>query len=673
MSEEPLNHLWPTRLPGGYVGVDVFFVISGYLITAHLLKEVVMTGGIRLGAFYARRIRRLLPAALLVLAASATLVFVYLPYTRWERNGTEIAASAGYVENWWLAHLSVNYSALNDSASVAQHYWSLSVEEQFYLVWPLLIVAALTIFSSRIGGTAARRGTVVGLLAVVFASSLAASIVFTQFEPSQAYFVTFTRGWEFAVGGILAAMGGARLRMPQPVANIMAVAGIVGILFSLLAFGPETPFPGVAALVPVLGTAAIIAAGTREGGLAHSWVTGNAFTQWLGGVSYSLYLWHWPIIVIAPFVLGTELTGLSRIGLLAIALVLAWLTKALVEDPARNWVFWRSSTLRSIVLMVVGVLAVLACAGGLLIGSALRSTADRPDAPLATGSCDGPHALSNAADCPSVFDLADSPYMGKRNEYFFYPPQCGPTQPDPHGGDVVPIIVCDFSNESGPKSNVWVVGDSHAQQWQGAVFELARREGWIVTLAYRGHCPPADVAYIGFRTVLSAGEVSGCREWSRAVTGAVEEARPEMVFTGMAARQYLVDDGSGRSAAEQMIDGMTSDWAAWSSVGSRVIAMADPPFNGEVRDPDCVILNTQDPVACARPRSEAQPADPVVSAVSRMGDERVSLVDLTDHFCDVDTCYAVVGGVPVYYDADHLNLVYVRMLADDIAGAVGIR
>ena len=152
-----LNHLWPVRLPGGYVGVDVFFVISGFLITGHLVGEMRRTGGVRLGAFYARRIRRLLPAALLVLAVSLVLMVVLLPYPRWERGAWEVAASAGYVENWFLASMSVNYSALNDAASVVQHYWSLSVEEQFYIVWPLLLLAALAV-ARRTGGPTTRRG-----------------------------------------------------------------------------------------------------------------------------------------------------------------------------------------------------------------------------------------------------------------------------------------------------------------------------------------------------------------------------------------------------------------------------------------------------------------------------------------------------------------------------------
>ncbi|WP_191905651.1 acyltransferase family protein [Microbacterium caowuchunii] len=661
-----VNHLWPTRLPGGYVGVDVFFVISGFLITSHLFGEVARTGRVRLGAFYARRIRRLLPAALLVLSASAVLVALFLPYPRWERNAMEIAASAAYVENWFLASMSVNYSALNDSASVAQHYWSLSVEEQFYLIWPVLMLAAVFLGARFSRASSARRRVLVALV-IVGVLSFASSLLFTDASPNQAYFVTFTRAWEFAAGALVA-LTTHRLVLSRGWANATTALGSAAILVVLFAFDDQTPFPGAAALVPVIATAAIIAAG-RTDRLWHTPLTASAPVQWLGGVSYSLYLWHWPLIVIAPFVVMAEASTAMKIGILVVSLLLAWGTKTLVEDPGQRWRMWSMSVRRAVGGMIAGIAIVAVAAGGLWAGSSAQASADSLAAPLPTGSCVGPDAMLDPATCGDRFGPAESVVMTRKNEYFATPPECGPHLDILAYGDKRTTVECDFSGGAVDATEVWLVGDSHAQQWQGAILDIARENGWKLTTSYYGGCPAADVAFRGFRTEWGQADIDGCIRWSRDLSDAIVAAGPALVFTSMAARHHLVDDGSGRSHADQMADGLVADWTRWTESGTEVVVIADSPFNGEVRDPDCVLLHAADPVACAVPRSEAQPADPLVLAVGRADDPRIRSVDLTDRFCDGELCYAVIGGVPVYYDADHLNLQYVRMLAPAIGEA----
>ena len=661
-----LNHLWPGWVGGGYVGVDVFFVISGFLITSHLFREVANTGRVRLGAFYARRIRRLLPAALLVLLVSVLLVVLFLPYPRWDRNALEIAASAGYVENWFLAAISVDYSAFNDNASVAQHYWSLSVEEQFYLVWPVLMLGA-----AALGARTARKGAlrpVAIALAAIGVLSFASSIVFTALSPQPAYFVTFSRVWEFAIGGMLALFG-SRLRMSRLTGDLVSAVGLALIVFAIIAYGSKTPFPGVAAVVPVVGAAAIIAAGTSQPRLWHSRLTGSRPVQWLGNVSYSLYLWHWPLIVIAPFALRTELSVVHRFGILAVALLLAWATKRLAEDGGQRWRWWSTSVSRSLLGMGAGMLVVMLAAGGLLLGYQSRAAADSPTATLPADSCSGPRALENVDACPDVFGPADSVVMTAKNEYFYTPPECGTFLDMLSYGDKHTTLRCDFGDGE-PTAQVWLVGDSHAQQWQGAIFDLARERGWEVTTSYLGGCPAAEVAFTGFRTDWGPDDVAVCRHWARDLSDAIVDAEPDLVFTAMAARLQLVDDGTGRTAEDQIADGLVRNWERWAKAGAQVVALQDPPFNVEVRDPDCVVLNRHDPVVCARPRAQAQPPDPIALAGARADDLAIHALDLTDRFCDAARCYAVVGGIPVYYDADHLNLEYARMLAPAIAEAL---
>lgn len=654
-----LDHLWPTIFTGGYVGVDVFFVISGFLITSHLFGELARAGRIRLGAFYARRVRRLLPAALLVLVVSAGLVFLFLPYPRWERNAIEIAASAGYVENWVLAAFSVNYSALNDSATVAQHYWSLSVEEQFYLLWPLIMIGA-SLLAVRAGRRSGRRPIVYALTGIAVLS-FAASVLFTAAAPSQAYFVTFTRAWEFAIGGLIALLA-HRIRLRRVWAQLLSALGIVMIVAAVALFGPSTAFPGAAALLPVIGTALIIAAGTPALRLWHTPMSASRPVQWLGAVSYSLYLWHWPLIVAAPFVLRAEVRTPAKIGILVVALILAWLTKRLVEDPGQRLTVWKSSVRRTMTSMLVGMVAVALLASSLFWGFAARAAADSPTLPVPTGSCVGPNSMADASRCHDRFGPAESVVMTAKNEYFYTPPECGPLLDLLSYGDKRTTTRCDFAHGT-PSARVWLVGDSHAQQWQGAVFALARERGWEVTTSYYGGCPAADVAFVGFRSPWGAPDYQQCRRWSHDVAGEIMKERPDLVVTSMAAREQLADDGSGRSNQDQFVRGLTSYWARWADAGTKVLAIADPPLNGAVRSPDCVLLNPGDPVQCARPRDQAQPPDPIPMAVAALDRPDVRAFDPTSSFCDQSRCYAVVGGVVVYYDADHLNLQYVRMLA----------
>ncbi|WP_295104840.1 acyltransferase family protein [uncultured Microbacterium sp.] len=669
-----LNHLWPMRLPGGYVGVDVFFVISGFLITGHLVGEMTRTGGVRLGAFYARRIRRLLPAALLVLAVSLVLLVLFLPYPRWQRGAWEVAASAGYVENWFLASMSVNYSALNDAASVVQHYWSLSVEEQFYIVWPVLLVAALAV-SRRTGRPDTRRGVrartataLIAVVALVGVASFVASVVYTTMAPPQAYFATFTRGWEFAIGGAVALLG-SRIPLGRAAADIVSLLGFGLIVVAAFAYDHATSFPGYAALLPVLGTAAVILAGNSHAALWHAKVTALRPVQWIGGISYSLYLWHWPLIVVAPFVIGGEASTLSKIAVLAISLVLAVLTKRFVEDAGQTWGYWRGSSRRAFGLMVTGMLVIAALVAAVLAAYAARVEADSPPDDLAASTCEGPSALAPGAECDDPFGAADYSVMTKKNEYFYTPAECGEFLPILTYGDLKTTHECDFSRGEEDPTRVWLIGDSHAQQWQGAVFDIAEEHGWIVDTSFYGGCPAADVEFIGFRSAWGAADVERCREWSSDLADTVAEEDPDLVITAMASRLQLVDDGSDRPQVDQMSDGLLDYWTRWSEEGIKVLALADPPFNAEVRSPDCVLHNAEDPKSCARPRAEAHPVDPVVVAGAQAASPSISVLDLTDRFCDATSCYAVVGGIPVYYDADHLNLEYARLLGTEIDAA----
>ncbi len=327
-----LFHLWPHRFTGGYVGVDVFFVISGYLITSHLLREVDATGRLDLTAFYARRARRLLPASLAVLLACLVAALFLLPVELRAVNAKEILASAFYVQNLYLATKAVTYSASNDVASSVQHFWSLSAEEQFYLLWPSLIIGSLFVARRwlRRHTTRAVGATLVTLTLLSFVFS----VWFTSTNQSAAYFVTPTRAWEFGLGALVV-LGQRRWSVSDRGRLVLRWAGVAGIAVSGLTFTEATAFPGYAAALPCLATVAVIVAGDTGARDPLSALVRARVTQWLGNVSYSVYLVHWPLIVFTPYILGTVLSWPTKVGVIGVTLVLAHLSKRYVEDATR--------------------------------------------------------------------------------------------------------------------------------------------------------------------------------------------------------------------------------------------------------------------------------------------------------------------------------------------------
>ena len=653
-----LTHLWPNRLTGGYVGVDVFFVISGFLITSHLAKEILGTSTLSFARFYARRIKRLLPAAFIVLAAGTVAVAIWVPYSEWQPTAREVMASAFYVENWSLAGQSIDYSAINNQATIAQHYWSLSVEEQFYFLWPLALFGLYRL-GARLG---ARRMTLLAGISVLGVASLVYSIIFTAGNPNPAYFVTPVRVWEFAAGGILA-IAAAKVSLPRMLADVLAVLGWLAIGASALYFSPQTEFPGWAALLPVLGTTVVIASGTGRTRVPFHPIVAWKPVQFVGDVSYSIYLWHWPMIVVAPYILLAPLNSWAKIGIIAICVPLAWLTKVLVEDRGKFWKILGVRPRATFLSMGTGLAVLAVLAGGITWGGSLQeSRAEAVQAQQMGRPCLGPAALPADQGCTNALGPAAITVMGPGNRYYTSAPECA-TDPHRNGPGVHAVAVCDYSGGKKGATTVWLTGDSHAEQWKPALLLLAKKNHWKLTYSLLGGCPVADVSFAGYRGKGDPAGNAACLTGARSIADMIAADKPDKVFYSIFARKETVDDGSGRSQEAQYDAGLPKFWGRWGDAGSTVYVMADPPLNGFVRDPQCVVLNPAQPLNCAVPRATAQPSDPLVSAARLMKSPRVQLIDMTDHFCDASRCYAVIGNVAVYYDEDHLNAEFSKLMA----------
>jgi len=620
-----LFHIWPNIVPGGYVGVDVFFVISGYLITGLLVREAEASGRISLVGFYDRRIRRLLPAATLVLISIALCIGL-LPQARWEDTAYELIASALYVENWRLAWLAVDYLGSENVPSPVQHYWSLSIEEQFYVVWPLIMMVVLGALRPK-----DFRQSLLFLLIIVLLGSLLASIILTGRNPQAAYFVTQTRVWELALGGGLAII--ALPRLSEPLREIMRLLGLGAILVASFAFTKETPFPGYAALLPTLGCALVIIAGKSEGRWSSFKVLAIGPAQYLGDISYSIYLWHWPLTVFSlAFIEATSHSLTTGFLVFAATILLADITKRFVEDPFRN----RQTTIRtyasgaaSIAVSVLAALLVL-----LVVDSRAPSTAASPAPDLYPGA----RVLTEGALAPQVTDPIPAIAQIRRDIPEAYREGCHLQIED------VELNPCRFGPPNA-KFRVLLAGDSHAANWIPAMEQLALTRGWSLETHTKSGCP-----LLVEPTLLRGGPYEACLAWSKLLLDHIAGTKPDVVITAQSAAVRMFD--KDKTVEETLV----RTWREILDKDVKVIAIADTPRHA-VNPAECI---EKDP-ACASPREAVMRDDPTLAA-QRL-EPRVSLIDMNDAICTPTSCPMILGNVVVWRDEHHLTATYSRSLA----------
>lgn len=632
-----IYHLAPDLVPGGYVGVDVFFVISGFLITSLLYREAGKHGRISIARFYVRRVRRLLPASTVVLLVTGAVALVFLPVTRLSDAAWQLIASAAYVENLYLAQQAVDYLAADSPPSPAQHFWSLSVEEQFYLVWPLLFM----LWAWAVRRWRATAKLLVGALAALLVVSLAHSVVSTSQDPAAAYFLPTTRAWELAAGGLVAVVLAHRTLSPAARAPLVW-AGLAAIGVSALAYDDATAFPGWTALLPVLGSAAVITAGHTRTPL------NSAPAQFFGGISYSLYLWHWPLIVFTLTWTGSASLGvLEVVAVAAAAVLLAWLTKVGVEDPARERGLIPG--IRSAgTVAVAGIVAVSAV--GLASLARVQQFSSVPFDPRVhvgpTALLDG--SASNGAELypPLVEAQEDDPQL--------YADKCQGQRED-----IDPRTDCVYGDHEGGRTVV-VVGDSHAAQWVPALDQVGAERGWRVVSLTKSAC-----AFTATPVQWSDGSAyEECRLWNEAVVEELSELAPDVVFSSASAD--VAPQEPGEDATRTLADGLAAQWGKAAQHTDRLVAVRDTP----VTDRDvfrCLEEHGEDLSECSVPRDAAfQEEDPQVQAARAMED-RVHLLDMSDLFCGQERCEAVIGNVVVYRDYHHMTASYAKMLSEELA------
>jgi peptidoglycan/LPS O-acetylase OafA/YrhL len=656
-----LFHLWPLRLPGGYVGVDVFFVVSGFLITAHLLRERSASGRISLSRFWARRVRRLLPASLLVLAATAVGVWAFVPESRWAQFGGELIASVLYVENWALAAQSVDYMALSNVKSPVQHFWSLGVEEQFYLLWPLLIIVAFVIATRW---RAAARTAVPWVLGTVVVASLALSVVQTAVDPSVAYFSTFTRGWEFGLGALLAVLL-RRIAAPIPerFAPLVSWLGFAAIAVSMFVYTAATPFPSFTALLPVAGTLAVIAAGTPVLRGSPAPLFRLRPVRFVGDVSYGAYLWHWPIIVLFPYAFGAQIGTLVAVSVLVVSLVLGWASKRFVEDPIRTArIVVQSRT----VWTFAGAAATMALV--IAISAPLATHVIAPPVQPAAAAAPGCYAAAAMAD-PDCAPVEQIPLTASLASFSIdLPPQdirdC--ERSTTAGG----AQRCDFGPTPANGAHVALIGDSHGTRIAEALREAVTANGGTLTTYLVSGCAMMSRELTGSAWGFEQTYAEQCRDVTADVHDAVaDDPDIDTVVLTNRTRLYVSDDAAVHPLTT---DEVANSIQALQAAGKRVVVLRDPPEmsavppQGGQSAADCLAAAPQ-PSACSLPVGQAHFSDPMVAAAEATGAE---VIDLDDAFCDATRCMSRIGGVVVYTDDNHLTRSFALSLEGRIAQAL---
>ena len=628
-------------------GIDVFLTITGFLITGSLLRRVVAGGGrLDVKAHYGRLAQRLLPPLLVVCSAVAVAASILLPSTHWLQTARELTASVLYFENWELIASQLSYDAAGPATSPLQHIWSLSIQGQFHLIWPFVVLGAVAL-APRLRR---RPGVVLGvILALIVVASFGYAVYATGQDQQVAYFNTATRLWQPALGG-LAALVLPTLRFSRRTRIALGWSGLLLIGSCGLVLDGAALFPGPAALWPVLGLVFVLAGGATGSSLGADRLLGSRPLHFVGDISYALYLWHWPVLIF--YLVAAEQDRVGPAGaavILTISVALAWLTRRLVEDRAGPSPDRRLDRRRVRAVLAASVAVVLAfgAANAVLTirrNQAVAELANAPDpahpgaAALVAGQpLPAPGTLLNPATVvPSLEAIGqDQPQIYRE----------GCIQNGQEGAEHSAVRVCEDDDVAAPRATVVMSGGSHVMQWWPALEVIAAENEWELLVIDKSGC----------RLTADRDESGGmehyesCYQWNELAFDVIVDRHPDYVFTL----------GSTTKTLEELVyDGMVDVWADLGRRGIGVLAIRDTTrFRGLV--PDCLATEGFAPIECGQPRTE------VLSRSFPLTDDapdNVRFVDMTPYVCTDRVCPAIIGGVIVYRDSSHISTTYMRTL-----------
>ena len=584
--------------PGGFIGVDIFYVISGYLITGIIVKEITLNNTFNYRTFFLRRAKRLLPASISVLILTAVAAWFFLPQTVRSSLGKDILAASLYVSNYLFAWWQNDYQNLDATPSPVIHYWSLAVEEQFYLVWPLIIFSLWKIGRQRL--------VFRGVLVITIFSFLF-SLYLTEAAPIWAFYSLPTRAWELGVGALILFIPERIIEKRSISRSLLVWLSTITLFYGVIRFSDKTPFPGTAALYPVLATALLIAF-IRSWPPIHNDFSKFKFVQWLGEISYPFYLWHWPILVIPSTRFGRPLALWERLLLIALTALAADLTHRFIEKPFSKKVLTNRQTAR---------FALAATLSGVVVAGAILLSA-KDEISLPNG---GSISLAQVMLKPKIYeDECHANYGDKVS------PEC-------------------LYGDTNSKRNIVLYGDSHAAQWFPALEKIAAEEGFALTSLTKSACPAVEVN----RIESGAFKNSDCNAWRQYAIDRIKKLKPDAVI--MSSFQHFEYPKSFSSRDTWWFEGQRSLYRNLVNSSPKLIYISDTPK--PVRDiPSCLTT------------AKSDECDGSVRSDPRVTGGFITL-DPTPWLCAAN-CRAIVDNIVAYRDASHISTPMSIALSDNL-------
>ena len=644
-----LFHAEITGFQGGFIGVDIFFVLSGFLITKNLLDEEIRTGTISISSFYAKRLRRLLPASVLVLITTLILGYFYLPPVLIPDLTRDVSAATLYISNFSFAARATDYFAANATPSPVLHFWSLSLEEQFYIFWPITV---LLLSRTRFLARAAVR---IFSLVTIFASLLFAVWLLPRSEP-WAFFSLPTRAWQLALGALVATLVVRLEKLNFIIAWTLSLIGLGAVVSSGLFIRSAANFPGWISLLPTVGAALVIAGGVQPR-RTFSWNLLNLPPlQYIGKISYSLYLWHWPLFVIPMISLGHALSLSNKVILIAITFALSILTEKFVEAKFRFGFLKTRKPMLTFFTSVLAMLVLISTSVGVkaeILHSKSHSGSSKPITLALPTSATRPKTM----DSKVPEDLIPSLFQAKNDHPVIYSDHCNVQV------NQLPTGASCIYGETTSATTVALFGDSHAMAWFPAINEISIKNHWKLYSQTMSACGPPDLRQWNNSAAIV---MDNCPIWREAAIKRIIKAKPLFVLmTGTRAFAAVHDDGSVAQASENAgmwEPAMKRTLDKFKKAGIKVIMVSDVPYaNG---DPVvCLSAHPDNSLACANPVSVAIDSSWLNLERKVATSEKVPLIEPQMWVCPSDPCPVFIGNILIYLDGGHMTATFAEKLS----------